>query len=624
MIRTLLLALCTGCLFAAEVTQPYTMTDVDDPRQTTPLSEDREWLTLLHVERSWFGVRRSLVDDPAFFLAADGKFHPAAELRATLAALIAPPPAEGRNVFDRFPARCEFLIRRLALDRRRLPVPRSQEFETAYAGLNPRSVAMAFPTAYMNTPASMFGHTLLVIRSHNTTGMSGQAINYAAVTGHDGGAAFALKGLFGGYPGLYSLMPYWEKLKEYSDTDQRDVWEYELSLSQEEVRRLLLHVWEMRGIAADYWFMDENCAYLLLYLIDAARPELRLHEQVSSWVIPLDTVRVIRAAGLVDRVSWRASLATKVAERAARLPDAARERARRIALGEVQPSEVTGDPAAVADELDLATDYLQALRNRQRVSQTDFRSRFVPILTRRSSLDVISREASDGPHDVAPDLGHGSLRVGFGGGSAGDAGFVEFSIRPAYHDLLDPAPGYVPGAQIDFTNLVIRSYQGEQRPTVERLDLIGLRSYSARDDFFHQPSWRVDTGFVRERIGATGSVQHHAFVDYGVGAAWLLPHSGLVYALGTADLRVVNRDFQLGLGLGPEVGAVLRIGDNVALNPSARWESFIGEARADNWRIGLRGSVTIHRDLALAFDLSRRRTWDFLSTEMGMRVFAYF
>ena len=619
--RRLVPLLLATALAAAE---PYAVADLTAAAARQNLGEDREWLTLLHVERSWYGQRRSLVDDPAFFLAPTGKSDPAAELAATIGGMLAAPVADAKHAVERFPARAEFLIRRLDLDRSRLPMPRSQEFEDAYAGLGPRSAAIAFPTAYMNTPASLFGHTLLLIRNRVQTGMASQAINYAALTGNDGGVAFAVKGLFGGYPGHFSLLPYWQKLNEYSDLDQRDVWEYDLALAPEDLRRLLLHAWEMRGIRSDYFFFDENCAYYLLYLIDAARPELALHTQAPPWVIPLDTVRILSEAGLVCGVSWRPSLATKVQARAARLTPERADSARRIALGELPPgAAVHGEVADSADELDLAVDYLQALHNRRKLDQAAFQPRFVQLLTTRAALRVPAREAISEPPGVPPDQGHGSVRLGLGGGFSGEKGFVEASIRPAYHDLLDPEAGYVPGAQIDFLSVTGRWYEGDVRPTLERLDAIGLRSFSPRDSFFAPPSWKVDTGLVRERIGKAGHSEHHAFVDCGVGASWALPGAGLGYAMLDADLRVVDVDPSLALGLGPELGAVLRFGP-VAINPLARWSSFIGELPGDNWRLGLRGTVTIHRNLAVGFDLARAATWDWLATSAGVRVLAYF
>lgn len=615
-LRSLAAVLLSVPLLAAD---PYTPAELHAQVVRLGLADDVEWLTLLHVDRAWYGLRRSLVDDPAFFLAPAGRFDPSAELHATVDAVLAAPGAVAHAV-DRFPARFEFLVRRLGLDRARLPVPRSAAFEEAYAGLGPRSAAIAFPTAYMNTPGSMFGHTLLVVRSRLKTGMGSQAINYAAATGNDGGVAFALKGVFGGYPGFFSLLPYWQKLNEYSDLDQRDVWEYELALGEEDLHRILLHVWEMRGIRADYWFFDENCALLLLYLIDAARPELRLHAQAPPWVIPLDTVRVLREAGLVSDVTWRPSLATKVKARAASLPADAAERARMIAVGELPADAAVGAPAA-PEVLDLAADYLQALRNRQKVDQAAFQSRFVPILQARSRLGVPTADLAIA-HGLAPDEGHGSLRLGLGGGSLGGRGFIEGAVRPAYHDLLDPGEGFVPGAQIEFCGVTGRWYEGDRHPTLERFDAIGLRSFTARDRFFAPPSWKVDTGVVRELVG--DGAQHHAFVDFGVGGCWNLPAGGLGYAMADADLRLVDLDPSLALGLGPEVGMLMPLGDRIMINPQARWSSYLGELPGDNWRVGLRARATIHRDLALALDLSRAETWDRTATQVGVRVLAYF
>lgn len=619
-LRSLVVSILAAALLAAE---PYDPAILGSRAAASGLGEDVEWLTLLHVDRAWYGRRRSLVDDPAFFLAPGGKTDPTAELMATIRAVLAPPSPGTKHAVDRFPARFEFLIRRLGLERARLPVPQSREFEEAYAGLGPRSAAIAFPTAYMNTPASLFGHTLLVVRSRVRTGMGSQAINYAALAGQDGGVAFALKGVFGGYPGHFSLQPYWTKLNEYSDLDQRDVWEYELDLGAEDLRRVLLHVWEMRGINADYWFFDENCALLLLYLLDAAKPELQLHAQAPPWVIPLDTVRILRQAGLVTGVSWRPSLATKVRTRASGMPPEQAELARSIALGEQLPA-AAGTDAAAAGTLDLAVDYLQALRNRRKVDQPTFQGRFMPMLQARSRLGVAPAEDPADPGDVPPDLGHGSLRVGFGGGFSGHAGFVEYSVRPAYHDLLDPLAGFVPGAQIEFCGVVLRSYEGEAKPKLERFDAIGLRSFTPRDRFFAPPSWKVDTGLIRERSGANGGAEQHVYVDFGVGGCWSLPNRGMVYAMLDADLREVDRDPSLALGLGPEVGLLLPLGDRVTINPQARWESFIGELPGDNWQIGVRGRVTIHRDLAVAMELWRKETWDFQYTQFGVRVLAYF
>ncbi len=57
------------------------------------------------------------------------------------------------------------------------------------------------------------------------------AVNYAATVAGDDNWSYAWKGLTGQYPGEYSLMPYYRKVKEYGDFESRDLWEYELALT---------------------------------------------------------------------------------------------------------------------------------------------------------------------------------------------------------------------------------------------------------------------------------------------------------------------------------------------------------------------------------------------------------
>jgi hypothetical protein len=135
----------------------------------------------------------------------------------------------------------------------------------------------------------MYGHTLLRVDAKDQdekTRLLAYAINYAANTNETNGVAFAINGLFGGYPGTFSMMPYYLKVREYSDMENRDVWEYELNLSPDVVDRVLMHVWELGPIYFDYYFFDENCSYYLLELLEAARPDMNLtgpFRRCASW-----------------------------------------------------------------------------------------------------------------------------------------------------------------------------------------------------------------------------------------------------------------------------------------------------------------------------------------------------
>ena len=72
---------------------------------------------------------------------------------------------------------------------------------------------MVFPTAHINSPASMYGHTFLRVSSDEETPLISNAINYAAKTTDTNGFIFAYKGLFGEYEGRYSIYLIMKKSK---------------------------------------------------------------------------------------------------------------------------------------------------------------------------------------------------------------------------------------------------------------------------------------------------------------------------------------------------------------------------------------------------------------------------
>jgi hypothetical protein len=71
------------------------------------LANQREWHLLLHYQKGIFGGYESEQDDPGFFMSANGKTDPAAELAATLAQFFS---AE-LVARSRQPAQCAFIAR---------------------------------------------------------------------------------------------------------------------------------------------------------------------------------------------------------------------------------------------------------------------------------------------------------------------------------------------------------------------------------------------------------------------------------------------------------------------------------------------------------------------------------
>ena len=259
----------------------------------------------------------SRIDDPEYFLSGhNGHKTLKSEMRAAIDALwlpIASPDDASQHIMHRFPGRCEWLIQQLAIDREALPVPWSQPVEDRLASLNAQQLMIIFPDAHLARPASLFGHTLLLVQGAEDTTLTSLAINFAAHTDGVQGFSMAWRGLFGQFDGRFSLLPYYQKVLEYRDMDQRDIWEYRLAVGPDDIRRLLLHVYDLRGIASDYYFLSENCSYNLLWLLDVMRPgQWNLVHQTKPWVIPTDTIKLLYDEKLIASAHYRPSRAQRV------------------------------------------------------------------------------------------------------------------------------------------------------------------------------------------------------------------------------------------------------------------------------------------------------------------------
>jgi hypothetical protein len=276
------LLICLGLLFfpfvanAQKTTPPY-LQELTEQAVRAKLYEFRYWRRLLHYRKNFFGGHTSEVDDEGFFLAKQGKTDPEAELRATLSMFFSD-ELVGRS---QQPAQCAFIARyhwlneKLKFDKTKLPPRPCERFHQWFDEFDAEYISMIFPSAYMGNPASMFGHTFLRVDPKDQTEQTrilAYTINYAAEVPPNPGIEYAYKGIFGKYKGFFSTIPYYLKVQEYRDIENRDIWEYRLNFSPKQIDRLLMHAWELGNAYFDYFFFKENCAYHILSLLEVADP----------------------------------------------------------------------------------------------------------------------------------------------------------------------------------------------------------------------------------------------------------------------------------------------------------------------------------------------------------------
>ena len=622
-VAVLLLLILAGPATAAP---PETAAWQERARQAQ-LAQARDWQVLLHYQPSLFGGPVSLIDDPRFFLAATGKTDPQAELDVTLAALFLPadPAQPEEHARCRFPARSRWLSETLGIAPEQLPAVACSEFEQAMAHVEPQRAVLIFPGNHNNSPASMFGHTLISIEGPHESRLLSYAVNYSARTDDSNGFAYAVKGIFGLYPGYYSLLPYYVKVREYNDLERRDVWEYELNLTPAEVERMTLHIWELRTIASDYFFFDENCSYNLLFLLEAARPQLDLTGASRPWVIPLDTVRTVERAGLVREQRYRPSKATRIAALAGKMtPDetglALELLADRLSVASMETNNLTVEQQMRI--LDVAIETTEFRYYRRELDQAAYQQRSLELLSARSRLGRSGDDYQPLTDPGRPDRGHGSNRLALGLGGRGDDWYQELRLRPAYHHLLDADQGYLAGSQIDFFNLVLRYYPERQQGALQAFDLIDIVSLSPRHAFFKPVSWKVTTGFHQRQFG--DGDDHLVYrLNPGGGFTWGNSRA-MGYLLMETDALLSGRfDDSFALGFGGTAGVLATPLPPWKVQLTARqlWYELGDQHRG--LEVALKQSWQLDANLSLGLELSRERIYGDYTTDGALLLNYY-
>lgn len=571
-----------------------------DPQRLQQLANDRFWISLGHYETAKLGGWRSYVSDRKFFLAPDGNEHPDNELAATVQALYAPASLGEQHAQCVYPARTRWLKAQLNLSD--LPTPACAEYKKWFKDVSPHSAVMIFPAAYLNSPSSMFGHTLLRIDQADVqadkTSLLSYAINFGAyIEGSDNSILYAWKGLMGGYPGLFALVPYQEKLSEYRSLENRDLWEYRLNLTQAETARMVEHVWELKQIQFDYFFFDENCSYRLLELLQVARPSLRLTEQFPLTAIPTDTVKAVKEAGLVESIEYRPSRERELLSRAEPLNSDEQQWVLKVSADQ----QVLQEPTFKALPRDRQALIIDAAYRLERY-RANGQERDVQRAQRSFDLlRAINKNPAPElqiPQPGLPEDGHESRTWQAGIGTRGDRAFGEYGLRMAYHDLNDNAESFPLGAQIEILQMKLRQYEGNQWQ-FQQLDLATIRSLTPRNELLQPLSWQV-TGGLERVPGKHDDETLVSHVNGGGGGTWALGDDVLGFALGTVRVEH-NNDFAEFVS--PASG----------FNTGVLWKNPLGnlslEAKGDYFFNGeVRRSLSLNQQWELSRNLGLRLT----------------
>lgn len=598
----------TGALLA--LSSPLCLAQAESPTEVAldvaTLAHSSYWHKLGHYQSHWSGRIESQVDSDEFFFSAQGKRSPERELEATIHAFYQQEEAQAHIARCQFPARFTWLEeqqgRRATLD--------CPELETWKAVLDPQGLTLVFPTAFMNNPSSMFGHTLLRVDAKDQTRhkeLVAFAVNFAAEPEtQDNAALYAMKGLFGAYPGRYTVMPYYRKVREYNDIESRDIWEYPLNLTENEVERVLLHLWEMQQAQFDYYFLDENCSYQLLALLELAREDLYLVDQFPVQAIPSDTVKALAAQDLLAAPQYRAAFGTRLLHQSQSMSDERFAAAQRAKRG-IYPSASEYSDAERAAILEFAYEWLNFELYDQGLERDPTAKQLTELLYQRSIIKTPSPFSDVPVPSVSPEHGHGSARVGLGYRYSDlNRHRLTLDWRAAYHDLLDSQAGFIPGAQISFLDAQM-SLDDNGTSRLEKLYVIDAMALAPSNRLFSSWAWNIRTGFDRQPDSTNTSGRW--FGQGGVGKAWGDPNLVHGYALLSTELSGGTlTDYQATLGAGAEVGLLYQINQAHKVSVQGQYLSLFDSPDSHKAQASTHWHWSMTSDFALRSEV-RYRHW---------------
>jgi len=508
--------------------------------EQTKLYENPYWSKLLHYRNG-----ESEIDSDNFFISKNGKYDLKEELFETISSI-----EKGTNsVLCRFPLRVKWLKENIP--NLNITQYSCEELDKFISLVDGKFVTMVFPTAHINSPASMYGHTFIRISSNEETPLISNAVNYAAATTDTNGLIFAYKGLFGEYEGRYSILPYYEKIKEYNNLEQRDIWEYDLDLTQDEIDKLVLHTYELKDSYSDYFFFKENCSYNVLWLLEVARPSLDLVSQFDFKTVPLDSIKVLQKYNLIKNTNFRYSSMRKM-----KFILNEKIENKEYVKGFIKEDNELNNSLSTEDKisyLDLKISYLQYQRANNEYDKDEYLKKYLQLLKERSSYKQASTYDIKTPFN--PIDSHDSARVSF---FYNNNDSFEFSVKPVYNDMYDISDGYLQGAYIDFFDVNIKK-EKDENIRLDRFTLLKIKSLAPQDLIFKPISWGIDVGYehfkqrsdylkVKPEVGVTFG-QNRDFIYLMAGSNLYYKNSEQLYSIGSTIGFITNRFDNLKLGI---------------------------------------------------------------------------
>lgn len=478
------------------------------------LYKDQLWIKLLHYERTITGKLKSPIKSDDFFFSKEGSTKPKEELKATIKAFFSKKKYKNPDLHPlcRFRARRNWILKRLNLDEDIFKKQNCPKYFQWSHNNKVKSISLIFATGYLGNPASFFGHPLLkfnVSKDIDKVSLLDYSLNYGALTGdNDDPISYSVKGLFGGYNAAFTHIQFFYHNHNYSETELRDMWEYQLNLTKAEVDLIVDHAWEMLGREITYFFTQDNCAFRMAELLNLVIKEPILPEGVP-YAIPhtlFDRIAHMKrnsGSPVVSKIKYIPSRQTKLTSKYNKLSDSEKRVVKSIIKKKSDFKSSSYEELSISNKISVTNtlvDYSMFLLATDK-DNLDFKSMRRKYLIERSKLPIGKVEASNARIEPIHKGQRPVLtRLSLGNWKNGEA-FYDFEVRPAYYDLLSPDTGRLPYSSLAIGRMELRMI--DNQILIRELDFFNVSAFNlAETDLPGDGSfaWKFKLGLTSQKL----------------------------------------------------------------------------------------------------------------------------
>lgn len=389
----------------------------------------------------------------------------------------------------KFPMRSKYFSRKL---KRPISLAKCKDFIEWKILLDFSHIKFVYASSFPNNPASMFGHTFIVLSKNNEKmNLDSIAISYMArAEQQDAGPIYMYKGLTGGYRGYYEISRFYDVLKLYQKQEDRNLWYFDLDVSKEQKENLISLLWEAKSsLYKPYLFFDKNCSYELLSLLYAADMIDDFRGEFGIFTMPLETYKKL-AARLTKKTEEKV-LISNLNNIERQIASMSKNKKRRLYASMGDPKEYLEDIDIV--DMNIQIQHRKVIKNSLWMSK-DFSTLSNLLVYRAGVKDVsnIDREYNVAAREQLSPLSSNSIhRILVGSHFSTSGGILELAYRSGVRDFLDQRFFYDNESSVEFFNTSIFIQPEDRKVKLNRFTFMDVTSIEPISRLSPMPSWSL-------------------------------------------------------------------------------------------------------------------------------------